>query len=230
MGNLEKAGVLVVVALLAVILVVAFLNFPDQGSRKPPVLGAAVGKLDLQPEPPKPPPMNVPPSSIILPGGRDARKPSSPPPVELDPPEIIFPAPPSNDDKADAEPPARTPPPATEPERGPGKPVERNPSGYPKLVKVQRGDTLWAIAVREYGAKVGPRMLGSIADANPRVRPEALRAGTEISLPAPPSDGAETPATKPKAEAPPKKSAGKAGEAAPKPAPARRLPFVPSGS
>jgi LysM repeat protein len=226
MGNLEKAGVLVVVGLLAVILVVAFLNFPDDGSRRPPVLGASVASLGNEVPPARPRPINVPPSppEVIRPGPDGGRRPSDPPPVEVDPPSIPAPKPPLSDGKpSDSDRRPELPPPSKLP--------AKDADGYPKVVKVQRGDTLWGIAVREYGPKVGPLMLGAIADANPKVRPEALKAGVELSLPSPAKDGAEA-SPKPKVEPPGKKAsppaAGKTSRDS-KPA-ARKLPFVPVGS
>lgn len=95
-------------------------------------------------------------------------------------------------------------------------------------MKVQSGESLWSIAVREYGAKLGPKMLGSITDANPKVRPEAMKAGTEISLPAPPAEagvaskaGGDEPKTPAKT---PSKTPAKEPAAS---KPSRKLPFVP---
>jgi LysM repeat protein len=101
------------------------------------------------------------------------------------------------------------------------------------VVKVQKGETLWAIAVREYGPKVGPRMVGAIADANPKVRPEALKTGTELSLPAPEGGVVEP---KPQQKPQPARKTDAPGDAGKGPTesttkpPARKLPFVPAGS
>jgi LysM repeat protein len=228
MGNLEKAGVLVVVALLAVILVVAFLNFPDQNAKAPPVLGASVGKLAQNEARLVPQPMNVPPAppqiDVIRPKVDEDRSANDPAPkVTLEPdngkltPPIVQP---KDIDHA--------PPPVV---KTPERPVEKSPpataSGYPKTVKVQPGESLWAIAVREYGPKAGPRMLGLIADANPKVRPEALKAGTEISLPAPAAELSESrqKGDAEKKPAPPPGTSVKAPPAPPKTT--RKLPFIP---
>jgi LysM repeat protein len=236
MGNLEKAGVLVVVALLAVILVVAFLNFPEQG--KSPVLGASapkIGQADLKKAAPKPEPANLypPEPEIIRPKGDSDRLATDTPPRVLDPPTMVPPAGaglllPKKDDTFLTP----TPPPAQPislPKNDAPPPEEKKPaSGWPKTVKVQSGESLWSIAVREYGAKTGPKMVSSIADANPKVRPEALKAGTELSLPAPPAEagvaskgGGDEPKT-------PAKSTAKAPAKEPSSSkPARKLPFVP---
>jgi LysM repeat protein len=101
-------------------------------------------------------------------------------------------------------------------------------SPWPKAVKVQSGDSLWAIAVREYGAKLGPRMLGAITDANPRVRPEAMKAGTELSLPAPPAEAAiASKASGDEPKAPPKSTPKPPAKDPASSKPARKLPFVP---
>ena len=49
-----------------------------------------------------------------------------------------------------------------------------------RLVFVQRGDTLWTIAAREYG---DPGRWPEIASANPSVRPGDLRVGQRLRLP-----------------------------------------------
>ena len=49
-----------------------------------------------------------------------------------------------------------------------------------RLVFVQRGDTLWTIAAREYG---DPSRWSEIASANPSVRPGELRVGQRLRLP-----------------------------------------------
>jgi nucleoid-associated protein YgaU len=233
MGNLEKAGVLVVVALLAVILVVAFLNFPDQNT-KTPVLGASVGKVAQAPEMKTPPPNrgeNVypeprPSNDIIRPTlDKDRSSADAPPPVDITPP-IVTPSPKSED------PPPAPPKPDAGKKNGEEKPAPPPPSGYPKTVKVQPGESLWQIAVREYGAKVGPKMLGMITDANPKVRPEALKAGTEISLPAPSPELADAKDAKAKSE-PAKKPSSTPATQPPGSAPkssGRKLPFVPAGN
>jgi LysM repeat protein len=233
MGNLEKAGVLVVVALLAVILVVAFLNFPEEG--KPPVLGASAPKSMPAPEvkkPPKPEPTNLyAEPEIIRPRNDFDRSSSDAPPrdtlVNVVPPPFTAGIPKKDDTVANpaspSAPPKLDPPPVEE--------KKAVPSPWPKKVKVQSGESLWAIAVREYGAKVGARMVAAIADANPRVRPEALRAGTELTLPAPPESAV---ASKGGADEPKVSSKTPAKPAAKEPAPkdpasgtARKLPFVP---
>jgi LysM repeat protein len=122
------------------------------------------------------------------------------------------------------EPPVPPPASKTEHVKTNEKPV--NAAGYPKTVKVQPGESLWAIAVREYGAKVGPKMMGLIADANPKVRPEALKAGTELSLPAPSSEVADAKVKSDTDKKPSTGSGAKVTPASSKP-PARKLPFVP---
>jgi nucleoid-associated protein YgaU len=231
MGNLEKAGVLVVVALLAVILVVAFLNFPEQNA-KVPVLGASIGKVAQAPEMKSKPfgenvyPEPEPSTDVIRPK-IDTDRSSNDTPPRLDPP----PAPP-----VVSAPPVVAPKPeetATPPVTKDSKAEHaKSASGYPKMVKVQQGESLWAIAVREYGAKAGPRMLGLIADANPKVRPEALKAGTELSLPAPTpecTDAKETTKVDKKPTPPSSGPGSKATPPAPKTAP-RKLPFIPAGN
>jgi LysM repeat protein len=230
MGNLEKAGVLVVVALLAVILVVAFLNFPEEG--KPPVLGASAPKpapvAELK-KAPKPEPTNLYPEPEIIRPRIDFDRSSSetPPrdtPVNIVPPPVTAGIPRKDDTMSN-------PAPLSQPPKHDPPPVEEKaaPSPWPKKVKVQPGDSLWAIANREYGAKLSSRMVNAIADANPRVRPEALKAGTELTLPAPPGEASV--ASRSGTEAPSKTPAKPAvKEAAPKdPASgtARKLPFVP---
>lgn len=235
MGNLEKAGVLVVVALLAVILVVAFLNFPDQPHT--PVLGASIGKqsqLDTKKAAkPKTEPAN------ILPDGPDVIRPkpdtdrpstdaaprlvndpmgpiSNIPttPVKKDSDLVVVPTPPA----------PKTEPPVQDPPKKPASP-------YPKTVKVQAGENLWGIAVREYGPKLGPKMVPSITEANPKIRAEALKAGTEVTLPAPPSEVAAAPTT---GDSPAKpvssngaKSEKPAKEGSTPPKTTRKLPFIP---
>ena len=54
------------------------------------------------------------------------------------------------------------------------------------VLGIYGGDSLWGIAVREYGPAVGPKMVNAITAANPKVRPDALKLGTELTLPAPP--------------------------------------------
>ena len=234
MGNLEKAGVLVVVALLAVILVVAFLNFPDQP--KTPMLGAAIGKQAQA-------------------DGKKPAKPKADLPGVPDGPEVIRPKPDNDRPSTDAAPrlvndpmgpvnalppPSRkedvvitpTPLPPTPPVADPVShdPPKKAASGYPKVVKVQTGESLWAIAVREYGAKVGPKMLGAIADANPKVRPEAMKAGTEISLPAPPTETVAAPSaadTHPKTTGSTGAKSEKPATGGTAPAKTRKLPFIP---
>lgn len=240
MGNLEKAGVLVVVALLAVILVVAFLNFPEQ--RQTPMLGAAVGKQAQSDAKkvakPKTDPAAQDGLDVIRPKPEIDRSSSGEPPVLVNDPlgPVTPPPAPPKKDVVLITPTPPTPTPAPTPDAPDGAPKDgKKPvsaPGYPKTVKVQAGETLWAIAVREYGAKIGPNMVGAIADANPKVRPAALKAGTEISLPPPP---AETGAGPSAAGAPQKpvsskgskseKPASKEGTATPPKT--RRLPFLP---
>lgn len=236
MGNLEKAGVLVVVALLAVILVVAFLNFPEQG--KAPVLGANAPK-NPQAEVkkaavPKQEPQNVypPENDLIRPKPDGDRSSSDAPPRGPDTPVTVVPLsgtgtlPKPNDVVLTPTPP---PAPISVPKTEPAPHEEKKAhSGWPKMVKVQSGDSLWAIAVREYGAKLGPKMLGAITDANPKVRPEAMKAGTELSLPAPPTEAgtvSKAGGDEPKAPAKtPSKTPAKDPAAS---KPSRKLPFVP---
>jgi hypothetical protein len=229
MGNLEKAGVLVVVALLAVILVVAFLNFPEQ--KQPPMLGASIQKPGqaIKPPPgfPEGPEVIRPKPDVDRSSSDAAPRLISDPigPVSSPPP-----APPKKEDVVITP----TPPPPAPPEpvvnEGAKKPAPPPASGYPKIVKVQAGESLWTIAVREYGPKVGPKMLNAIADANPKIRPDSLKTGTEISLPAPPGETASAPPSNPPAK--PVSSSGAKSEKPAKEttAPAkttRRLPFVP---
>ena len=71
-------------------------------------------------------------------------------------------------------------------------------------------------------------MLGSITDANPKVRPEAMKAGTEISLPAPPAEAGV--ASKAAATSPRRRRKTPSKTPAKEPAaskPSRKLPFVP---
>jgi LysM repeat protein len=237
MGNLEKAGVLVVVALLAVILVVAFLNFPDQNSKAPPMLGASIGK-SASAEQKKPKPTNVLPTpstpEVIRPKPDPDRLATDAPPRVIDPPppgvSTLPPAIEPKDPKRDELVVNKTPitPPKPEPDKTREKSASSPVAGYPKMVKVQHGESLWAIAVREYGPRVGPRMLGAIADANPKVRPEVLKAGTELSLPAPPSEIADA---KPRPEPAPKAAPSPAKSPTAQPAKStRKLPFLPNGN
>jgi LysM repeat protein len=234
MGNLEKAGVLVVVALLAVILVVAFLNFPDQ--HQSPALSAGLGR-QAQADAKKPVKKNEPANPMpdapdVVKPKPDADRPSSdaPPQVVSDPmaPLLSGLTPPKRDDVVLPIP----APPKVEPPKDPPKPPP-----WPKTIKVAAGESLWGIAVREYGPTVGPKMVNAITAANPKARPEALKLGTELTLPAPPEAAAVAKtadatasgkaAGGDDAKKPAKPAAKEKDAATPSSKPARKLPFVP---
>ncbi len=249
MGNLEKAGVLVVVALLAVILVVAFMNNPEPGpstqlDAHAKGLTAGAGDLVQKPTPSQPqeapktePKVNTPPTD---PNGDDVLHPrGGKKPVTQDGDRKVDDAAKGGQPQAKSDPKEHesgTPP--TDPNgAGKGGKVESPPapaagSAYPKKVKVGAKDgSLWAIAVREYGAKTGPKMLKAIQAANPNVRPDAMKVGQELTLPAPPETAAapevaKTDATKPENSKTTSRAAAKkpAGTNENKP---RHLPFTP---
>jgi len=108
--------------------------------------------------------------------------------AEMDP--VPLPPPPDQPGMAMAEPdpvvfePAPTPQP--QPGMQPGQQLDYEPEPAPRpaaggrTYTVQRGDTLWSIAQRQYG---NGQKWQDIVAANPGLVPEKMRVGQEIILP-----------------------------------------------
>ena len=62
----------------------------------------------------------------------------------------------------------------------PAAPAQFTTPAGPRTHTIQRGDTLWSLAARYYGA--GPRWT-QIRDANPGILPTKLRVGARIVVP-----------------------------------------------
>ena len=65
------------------------------------------------------------------------------------------------------------------------EPGPRAPAGFPKSVQLRDGESIWNLAVREYGTNVGARMIDQILRANGITNARTLRAGKPIKLPVP---------------------------------------------
>lgn len=181
MGNLEKAGVGVVVVLLGIILGVAFFSNGEQNDR--PLQGLkreatnagnpSDAKQDVK-KPPAPPARpaddtNGLPVKIEPGPGEDERSTKSPPPRD-DPKPPEKPAPPK-------------PSPVVDPVKPAPKPVV---SDWPKKAKVEKSDTsLIAMSRRVYGASQGSVMVPAILKANPSLKPTSMRVGQEVVMPEP---------------------------------------------
>ena len=59
------------------------------------------------------------------------------------------------------------------------------PKGFPRPVTLKSNESIWDIAVREYGSDLGARMVKKVLSRNSIRDPRSLRAGTIITLPAP---------------------------------------------
>ncbi len=227
MGNLEKAGIGVVVVLLAIILVVAFVTDParksDQGTRTDGGT-AEVAKTDpkapltpLQRSRTEAPPLRVVDNNNS--GLRTIRNESPDPKAEKDP--EVTPLPKSEPVREDPKPPTPSESPALA------------TPGWPREVKLGDGESLWKVAEREYGRALADRMVPLMQKESGIKDARRLATGATIKLPAPP-EVVNAPKTEPKDSGSTPKT-----PPAPKPStsdPARRragssLPFDPgSGS
>ena len=212
MGNLEKAGVLVVVVLLAIILGVAFHNNGEPNDKSLSALykqegsGASrVGEADpsgTEQDPPanggvrttpgqtpSDPPTRIEPTDKNE--GRDA---GEKPPVEQKP-KVVDPAP--LVDPTPVNPRPVSPPVVNE---------------WPKKVKVEKSDgSLLAVVRRVYGTKDAQSMLPAVIKENPGLKPTALKIGQELNMPAKTSpDSPKDQLTKKPAATPPVKKASDA--------------------
>jgi hypothetical protein len=240
MGNLEKAGVGVVVGLLAVILFVAFVNNGETpglkltAERDGEPSSSRVAGIDDEQDSNSATPRNgaggaAP--SVIVPGG-DRRAPNERPsdtPPAVEPPNHgrgqTPPTPPAEEERVT---PAPTPVPTPTPTPAPA-PV----ADWPKSIKVQKGDgSLIAVVRRAYGvdSKKAYALLPAVMKANPSLKPTAMRVGDEIVMPAP---GADAPKKDADAGSSKSSSKGEAAKATPtqkgatEPKTPRRLPFMP---
>lgn len=187
MGNLEKAGVLVVVVLLAIILGVAFHNNGEPNDKALSALhqqqqgsGASrIGEAE-NPQEQQDPPTN--PGVKHVPGSKVG-----------DPPDRIEPTDKPNEGRDPSEKPPVDPKPkpvqpAPEVEVKPVNPRPFAPpvvSEWPKKVKVEKTDgSLLAVVRRVYGAKDAQAMLPVVLTENPGLKPKALKVGQELIMPA----------------------------------------------
>ena len=187
MGNLEKAGVLVVVVLLAIILGVAFHNNGEPNDKALSALqqqqqgsGAArIGEAETPQEPQDP--------------GTNSGVKHVPGTKAGDPPERIEPTDKQSDGRDSSEkPPVDPKPKPVQPTpEVEVKPVTPRPfappvvSEWPKTVKVEKTDgSLLAVVRRVYGAKDAQAMLPVVLKENPGLKPKALKVGQELIMPA----------------------------------------------
>lgn len=202
MGNLEKAGVLVVVVLLAIILGVAFINNGDDPSRLLNKNEQQASGASQQGEPkdgsvPAPQePRRTSGGLEIINGDENLNgdRPSNDPPPK--------PSPEPQEPKTGERP---APRPETPPKEDP-KPAPVTPAPvvaeWPKKIKVEKSDTsLLAVARRVYGAKDAQSMIPAVLKQNPGLKPTSMKVGQELSMPAKPgaADAKKPDAPKPSA-------------------------------
>lgn len=203
MGNLEKAGIGVVVVLLLVIMVVAFMG--DSGNEdRQPLDGRSRADLDIGPAPDPDGPGS---GGERIAGGSDRD----------DGGVVIIPRPRRSDPPVRPEPgdPMIDPPP---PDPGDGPPVDPPvPAPVLKEVVVKKDQSLWIIARDEYGAGNADRMVPLIAQENSLANAARISEGQILRLP--PMPGKTAVASDASSGAPPKP--------APKPRPARTVPMLP---
>jgi len=213
MGNLEKAGIAVVVVLLAIILVVAFVSNPSGGTSLDDA-PSNVADTEKPPAPPKPPTNegnlagrrrvdeNDGGGTVLRPNDfRVVKRTSTLDEAGGDP------AAPSErrdgtrevgegtklvaKDEPRTEFPKPTPP--VEPS---APPTPAAVPGWPKEVKLGTGESLWKLVTREYGVAATPALLDEVMAANGIRDARRLKAGMPIKLPAPkvanPADDSKT--------------------------------------
>ena len=201
MGNLEKAGVGVVVALLLIIMVVAFTADPQATEPiEEPKQDAALA-LERETDSQESDAL-IDPESARLVRPAPAELPDLPDVVTADPglPERSDPPhKPGAPKVRPVRPLKRQPSPTpgrTIPERDvrPVSPVLPSPLGWPKQVVVAQNDSLWRIAASAYGRGQADRMVPIVREFN-GLKTDVLRVKQKLRLPAPP-------VTAPKAGAP----------------------------
>lgn len=200
MGNLEKAGIAVVVVLLAVILVVAFMNDPAESNQdSTPKRGdkeVAAGKG----------------TEAAKPADQLASKRSTDgdSPAEVISPRELTNGGLANREDGDAKNTAspfrdvQRSNPGTGGNSGKTEVVGEGPDGksrevldapvgapvtaigYPKEVKLLQGQNIWSLVVAEYGAKNSDLMMKRVMDENGIKDPKSIKVNTTLRLPAPP--------------------------------------------
>ncbi|NRA95995.1 MAG: LysM peptidoglycan-binding domain-containing protein [Planctomycetes bacterium] len=219
MGNLEKAGVGVVVALLLIIMGVAFTTDPQTGEpMAEPEQAAPLAverETDSQDDDVLIDPRVLPGVTVEGGGGGESRDVLNPTElVEGDQPleELIDPG---------TRPVTRTPDePTPTPELSDSEALPSQPSEWPKSVIVAKNDSLWRIAARHYGRNQADLMVSAVREFN-GLTSDILRPKQKIRLPAPlPSRSGESVATR----------GGSPGSARVRPASVAGLPWEPGAS
>lgn len=206
MNNLHNVGVLVVVVLLAAIIVVSFWNAPESvpgdglESSTPTQAGAPGGDGNESAAGGSPGSEGRPDeqrgsfagdlrSRFVELGGQDpARREGLPAardggPGRSSPPLDVATREPEGDQRGRA---LRDTPARPASEKSPEPKPEARPSGsFPRTVTLGKRDRIWDLAVSTYGPRMGPAMVPRIMAANDISDARRLRAGMEISLPAP---------------------------------------------
>lgn len=194
MGNLEKAGVGVVVALLLIIMVVAFTTDPESTEKQSRESAERAGDNTLLEQNRK---IDSEDDNARI-NGESGSGPGTGKSGEGTGSKILQrrgdPDPQGRGAEAD---------PVTDPSGGEGgqrpvrDPVDDGPKPipavtpdapkgeWPKEVVFGKGDRLWTIAARTYGAGHADRMAREIQTANGIIDPRKIREGTKITLPAP---------------------------------------------
>lgn len=214
MGNLEKAGIGVVVLLLGVILVVAFLGDPNDASAgltPDKSGGGTAGAAEPKPAPgvdPGSPLARVrgaqePSRDVVVPSRTiaeiDTPKPRKPGEIAEGPRTPAGVPDPANKEpvpgSATVDPSNTGTRPVKESAGGETRTSPAPASGFPKEVKVADGENLWKVVAREYPAALVPLMLKQVLTANGIKDPKKVRTGATLKLPPPPAtDVASTPA------------------------------------
>jgi LysM repeat protein len=195
MGNLEKSGVGVVVALLLIIMVVAFTTDPETGGpvaepkERAPL--AVERETDSQDDDAFVDSRAIP--GVTVQGGGGGSPPDGLNPTELvegdqAPEELvdsgIRPVAPAPDELAPT------------PELQDPEPLPPVPSEWPKSVIVVKNDSLWSIAAHHYGRKQADLMVPVVRKFN-QLTSDTLRIRQKIRLPAPlPTRAGESVVTK----------------------------------
>jgi LysM repeat protein len=180
MGNLEKAGIAVVVALLGIILVVAFVTDPaapgSGDGTAPPVPQAPAGEsLAAAPRSPL---------ERAREGLADAPLVGTVPPRRPLREIPVLESPTSGLEAAGGDAASRSG--GTSAAAPAGTPAPARPTGFPRTVELGKDESLWLVATREYGPGVGESMVSIIQQANGISDPRALQPGMKLTLPAPP--------------------------------------------